>query len=259
MYKIIANWKMYLSIRDSRELAAKLVKWWKETPCVNVDVVLCPSDIAMRDVADQVLTSGIKLGGQSLSLSAGLGAFTGQSAAQQLQEAGAEYVILGHSEQRRFLGVTDRMVRQQVQVAMQHRLHPIVCVGETEEERKSGRADAVVVSQLHAIFEQLSWPTTGLSVAYEPVWAIGTGKPVDPKEAQRMHVLIKHTLQEFFGSMRAQDTSVLYGGSVNPDNMGSFLQEKAVSGLLVGSASTNPDTLHALITGIQNDFCKRPL
>lgn len=257
MYKIIANWKMYLTIRDSRELAAQLVAWWKKAPCVNVDMVLCPSDIAMRDVADQVLGSGVKLGGQSLSLSAGLGAFTGQTSAQQLQEAGAEYVILGHSEERRFWGVTNRHVRQQVQVAMQHRLHPIVCVGETDEERASGRADAVVVSQLHAIFEGLSWPTTGLSVAYEPVWAIGTGKPVEPKEAQRMHVLIKHTLQEFFGSMRAQDTSVLYGGSVNPDNFALFLQEKAVSGLLVGSASTNAEHLQRMILGIQSDFCKR--
>lgn len=256
MYTIIANWKMYLSIRDSRELAAQLVAWWKKTPCVNVEVVLCPSDVAMRDVADQVLGSGVKLGGQSLSLSAGLGAFTGQTSAQQLQEAGADSVILGHSEQRRFWGVTDRLVRQQVQVAMQHRLRPIVCVGETDEERKSGRADAVVVSQLHAIFEGLSWPTTGLSVAYEPVWAIGTGKPVDPKEAQRMHVLIKHTLQEFFGPMRAQDTAVLYGGSVNPENFASFLQEKAVSGLLVGSASTNAEGFKRIIEGIQSDFCK---
>lgn len=256
MYKIIANWKMYLTIRQSRELAAQMVAWWKKTPCVNVDLIVCPSDVAMRDVADQVQNTAIKLGAQSVSLSPTLGAFTGQTSAQQLREAGCEYTLIGHSEQRRFFNVSDAMVRQQVQTASQQRLHPVVCIGETEEERKHHRTDAVVLSQLHAALEGMAWPTTGLSIAYEPVWAIGTGKPVDPKEAQRVHLLIKHALQDLFGEKRAQDTAVLYGGSVNPDNFGLFLQEKAVSGLLVGSASTKPESLQAMVLGIQSDFCK---
>ncbi len=256
MYKIIANWKMYLTIRQSRELAAQMVAWWKETPCINVDLVICPSDIAMRDVADQVGNSAIKLGAQTVSLSPTLGAFTGQTPAQQLREAGCDYVLIGHSEQRRFYGVTDAMARQQIQTAIQHRLHPVLCIGETEAERKAHRTDATVLGQLQGALQGLAWPTTGLSIAYEPVWAIGTGNAVDPKEAQRVHLLIKHALQDIFGDMRAADTSVLYGGSVNPDNFESFLQEKAVSGLLVGSASTKAESLQTMVKRIQTDYCQ---
>lgn len=255
MYKIIANWKMYLTIRQSRELAAQMAQWWKASPCQNVECVVCPSDVALRDVVDQLHGSGIRLGAQSLSLSAKLGAFTGQSSGQQLREAGCEYVLLGHSEQRQFFHVSNDMVRQQLQAAAANRLHPVVCIGETAAERKAHRTDSVVVTQLEAILTGLAWPATGLSVAYEPVWAIGTGNHVDPAEANRVHQLIKHTLQEFFGEKRAQDTAVLYGGSVNRSNFGAFLQEKTVSGLLIGSASTKPQELQDIISRIQSDYC----
>lgn len=255
MYRIIANWKMYLTIRQSRELAAVMAQWWKQQPCPNVELVICPEAVALRDVTDQLHGVSIKTGAQSLALSGTLGAFTGQASAQQLREANCEYVLLGHSEQRQFFHVTDAMIRQQLQTAMQHRLHPVVCVGENALERKHGRADSVVLGQLEAIVKGLSWPATGLSIAYEPVWAIGTGNAVDPKEAQRMHLLIKHALQDLFGSMRAQDTAVLYGGSVNPKNYKDFLQEKAVSGLLIGSTSTKPAELQAILSGLQQYFC----
>lgn len=247
---------MYLTIRQSRELAAQLVQWWKETPCQNIECIVCPGDVALRDVGDQVQGTGIKLGAQSVSLSSKLGAFTGQSSGQQLREAGCEYVLLGHSEQRQFFRVTDAMVRQQLQAAVQNRLHPVICIGETEQQRKAHRTDSVIVGQLEAILKGMAWPTTGLSIAYEPVWAIGTGNAVDPAEANRVHQLIKHTLQEYFGTMRAQDAAVLYGGSVNSGNFEGFLQEKTVSGLLIGSASTKPAELQDIITRIQSGYCQ---
>lgn len=248
---------MYLTIRQSRELAAQVNAWWQKAKCTNVELVLCPSDVALRDVADQLTESNIKLGAQHVSLSQSLGAFTGQTSAQQLREAGVSHVLLGHSEQRQFFHVTDAMVRQQFEVAAKHRLHPVVCVGETQTERDHGRTDSVVVSQLHQIFEGLYWPSTGLSVAYEPRWAIGTGSPVDVKEAARVHDLVKHTLREFFGNLRAQDASVLYGGSVDAENFKNFLSQETVSGLLIGSASTKPEVLRSIVEQLQADYCKR--
>jgi triosephosphate isomerase len=257
MIKIIANWKMYLTIRQSRELAAQVKQWWQEAKCPNVELVICPSDVAMRDVADHLSGSTVQLGAQHLSLSPTLGAFTGQSSAQQLREAGASHVLLGHSELRQFFHVTDSMIRQQVAVAAKQRLHPVICVGETLAEREHGRTDSVVVSQLHAVLEGVTWPSNGLSVAYEPRWAIGTQKPVDPKEAGRVLDLIKHTLREFFGDLRAQDASVLYGGSVDEKNAKDFLAQETVSGLLIGSASTKPEVLHCIVEQLQADYCKR--
>lgn len=248
---------MYLTVRQSRELAAQVKQWWEQAKCTNVELVLCPSDVAMRDVADHLSGSTVKLGSQNLSLSPALGAFTGQTSAQQLQEAGASHVLLGHSELRQFFHVTDLMVRQQVQVAAKQRLHPVICVGETLAEREHGRTDSVVVSQLHAILEDVTWPSSGLSVAYEPRWAIGTQKPVDPKEAGRVLDLIKHTLREFFGELRAQDASVLYGGSVDAGNARDFLEQETVSGLLIGSASTKPEILRRIVEQLQADYCKR--
>lgn len=239
---------MYLSIRQSRELAARLAGWWKEQPCRDVEMIVCPGVLALADVRAQLGDAPVRLGVQELSLSATLGAFTGQIAAEQAVEAGASYALLGHSEMRRFYHVTDAMVRQQVQTAFAHKIHPIICVGESEQERAAGRTDSVIVSQIHAVFQGLSLGKQSFSIAYEPLWAIGTGKPVQPQEASRVHKLIAHTMQEF----TTQDVPVLYGGSVDSVNAKDFLRQPAVNGLLIGSASTKVDSLHALVTWLQS-------
>lgn len=247
MYKIVANWKMYLSIRQSREMAATLVQWWKGAPCRDVELILCPSTLALADVRAQLGNVPVRLGVQDLSLSKNLGAFTGQLAAQQAVEAGATYAILGHSEMRRFYHVTNAMIRQQVEVALSHKLHPIVCVGESEAERESGRTDHVIGQQIHQIFAGMPSPQAPISIAYEPLWAIGTGKPVSPQEANRVHQLILHTMREF----TSQPVSVLYGGSVDAVNAKTFLKQPQVHGLLVGSASTKPNSFHDLVAWLQ--------
>lgn len=256
MIKIIANWKMYLTIQQSRELSAQVRTWWEKASCSEAEIVICPSDIALRDVADQLSGSSIKVGGQEISLSDTLGAFTGQTPAQQLKEAGAQYVLIGHSEQRSLLHLNDKMIRQQVMNASKHRLQPILCLGETKEERDHGRTDAVLMEQLHKALEGLAWPTTGLTIAYEPRWAIGTGKPVDPLEAARVNQVIRHTLQEFFGHLRAQDASILYGGSVDADNFGAFIEQEGINGFLIGSASTKPEQLKKIVERFITDYCK---
>lgn len=256
MIKIIANWKMYLTIQQSRELAAQVRIWWEQASCTQAEIILCPSDIAMRDVADQLSGSTIRLGGQEIALSDTLGAFTGQTAAQQLKEAGAQYVLIGHSEQRQMLQLNDIMIRQQVMNAAKHRLQPVLCLGETREERDHGRTDAVLMKQLHNVLEGLAWPAAGLTIAYEPRWAIGTGKPVDAGEAARVHQVIRHTLQEFFGHLRSQDASILYGGSVDADNFGAFLEQEGINGFLIGSASTKPEQLKKIVERFIADYCK---
>lgn len=238
---------MYLSIRQSRELAAQLAKWWKGAACRDVEIVVCPSALALADVRAQLSETGVRLGVQDISLSKNLGAFTGQLAAQQAVEAGASYVILGHSEMRQFYHVTDGMIRQQAEAAFASKLHPIVCVGESWEQRSADRTDAVIVQQLHNVFEDLPEPKTPFSIAYEPLWAIGTGKPVDPSEANRVHQLIQHTMREF----TAQAPAVLYGGSVDANNAKDYLKQSGVQGLLIGSASTKPDSFHDLVEWLQ--------
>ena len=252
MYKIVANWKMYLTVRESRDLAAKLASWWEKQPCEQAQLVLFPSNLALADVRGQVMHTTIKLGSQELSLSPKLGAFTGQAAAQQVKEIGATHVLLGHSEQRQFWHISDAMVRQQMETAIGQKLHAILCVGETAEERAARRTDSVIVSQLHGALEGLQIPDGSLTIAYEPRWAIGTGKPVDPGEAGRVHQLISHTLREFTEA----EVPVLYGGSVDAENALSFLQQPEVHGLLIGSASTKPDSLHALIQLIHSNVCQ---
>lgn len=255
MSKIIANWKMYLTIEESRHLAAKLAEWWKTGDCVGVDFVVCPSALAVQDVASYLLGAGIQLGSQSVSLSNSLGAFTGQIAAQQIKELGMTHVLIGHSEMRQFYGVTDIQAAQSMQVALANGLTPVICIGETADERQAGLTDHVIISQLHTIFAQVPQDPCPIAIAYEPRWAIGSGKPVEPKEAERVHNLIRHTLKEFFQEDQMEYLQVLYGGSVTSDNVQQFLRQPNVDGALVGSASAKLETLQSLIQTIKQTIC----
>lgn len=254
MYKIIANWKMYLTIEESRNLAAKLVKMWKKKECQSVELVICPSLLALHDVARQIDGSPVKLGVQDISLSPDLGAFTGQLAAQQLLETSASHVIIGHSERRKFFGVTDEMVAQQFKTVVRHKFVPVVCIGETQTERDEGRADQVIVSQLHAIFDNAELPDYPFFIAYEPRWAIGSGRPVESEEAERVHDLIRHTMIEFHSEVN-EKLHVLYGGSVNAENITEFLNQPSVDGALIGGASAQLEKLKAIVEELQKNVC----
>lgn len=254
MYKIIANWKMYLTIEQSRNLAGYLAKWWKKADCAHAELIICPSVLAIHDVKQQLGQSGIRLGGQDVSMSHQLGAFTGQIPAQHLKELDLTHTIIGHSEMRRFYGVTDDMVAQQMQVALEENLIPIVCIGETKEERESGRTDQVITEQLHRIFSHNVSADAQIFIAYEPRWAIGTGKPVAPEEAERVHNLINHTLAEFFPKDSGM-IEILYGGSVNAENIHDFLKQDHVHGALIGSASAKLDSLKAIIDTLKTNVC----
>lgn len=233
-------------------MAAGLSSLWPEIASDKAELVVCPSSLALSDVRQQLTGSDIKLGGQNLSLNESLGAYTGQIAGQHLQEMDAKYAIVGHSETRQFLCVTDQLVHQQVKVALAHQIIPIICIGETAEQRQAGRTDDVLVEQLQVILSGFDLTPKDFIVAYEPRWAISAvsgGKSVEPDEAARAHKLIKHALLDFVEDSQA--VSVIYGGSVDGDNVVSFITQPGVDGVLIGSASSRLDSFKEILAKVK--------
>ncbi len=232
MKTIIANWKMQLGVRESIALARGVLRGlrgMKEVP----HVLLAPSSIALADVGKVLGRSRVQLAGQDMNAHDS-GAYTGDVSAKQLKEVGAKAVILGHSERRLHVGETDAQVMKKVEQAVKNNLAPVVCIGEPISVRESGEAAGYIHDQLQEIFERADISKRSrLMVAYEPLWAIGTGVTPSIHDVSEIHNLIREQLKGY-GFDRIQ---VLYGGSVNPDNLYEFLNHKSVDGVLVGGAS----------------------
>jgi len=231
---IIGNWKMNLTIPGAAALGRALAAAVR--PATDREIAVAPSFTALAAVAAALKGSEIVLTAQDLFWEPE-GAYTGEISAVMLQEIGVRYVLVGHSERRQHLGETDLMVGRKALAAQRADLHPVICVGEQETARASGRAAAVVRAQLLRALEQL--PATGastLTVAYEPVWAIGTGRAASPSDAAEMHALIRDELDRTYGGA-ARSVRVLYGGSVSPGNVDELMATPGVDGVLVGGAS----------------------
>ena len=235
-----ANWKMYL--RDS-EAEALAHTYAERAVSASVDVVVAPSFTVLERVAEQLEGSPVALGAQDAFWKDD-GAFTGEISPKQLAALGVTYVIVGHSE-RRALGETDEMIARKATAVAADGLTPVLCVGETKEEREAGREESVVRAQLESVIS--TWSSEHpLLVAYEPRWAIGTGTPCRPEDVSTMHTHIRQTLEA-----RGFAARVLYGGSVDPSNMRRYIDLPEVDGLLVGGASAHPDDAHALFDLLQ--------
>ena len=207
-------------------------------PIPGVESILCPPFISLAAVRDVVRGTSIKVGAQNMHFETS-GAFTGEIAPQMLQGL-CDYVILGHSERRQLFNEDDHLINRKVRAAFQYSLRPILCVGETLEQRESGQAASVVSQQLRAALTEIV-DITGLIVAYEPVWAIGTGRAATPEiAAEIMGDTVLETLRSLFGNA-ANEVPLLYGGSVNPDNIAGFASQDSVHGALVGGASLRAD------------------
>ncbi len=239
---IIANWKMNLSVKDSTVLAKKIVKTYKSLkPKQTFNLVLCPTFPALFSVRQILKKTTIKLGAQNIFWHLS-GAYTGEVSPQVLQEIGVEYVIVGHSERRQYLKETDVMVKHKTAAALSVGLKPIVCVGETFAERQSGRKDIVIIRQVHEALQGL-----GLSqgqqviVAYEPVWVIGSGQAVAQDELKHTAKVIEQAIVDILGSqpLRQGAVRIIYGGSVDSENILTCLTGWPLSGVLVGGASLN--------------------
>ncbi len=237
---------MNLTGTEARELVSEIIKNWVKHD--KVDVVICPPFTALeacKEVIDQ--SAEIYLGAQNMHQEKD-GAYTGEISALMLQDLWCKFVILGHSERREYFQESDQLVNEKARAALAYSLKPIICVGETLEEREAGKMKTVVVSQIKgscAGIDSEAWKD--VVIAYEPVWAIGTGKTASPEQAQEVHALIRKTVQEMTDEKVAAKLRILYGGSVKPDNAGELLTQPDIDGALVGGASLKAESFCAII------------
>ncbi|GAA5507139.1 triosephosphate isomerase [Novipirellula caenicola] len=226
-------------------LAKGVVAAVGETP--SVQVVLCPPSVYLSSVADAVAGTPVQLGAQNL-YAAEDGAYTGEVNASMLTDVGCGFVILGHSERRALMGETDADVSKKLHAALAGNLVPIVCVGETLEEREAGKMEEVIETQVRGSLEGLDEVrAAGIVVAYEPVWAIGTGKTASPEQAEEVHALIRKLLGEMFTTDVAAQIRIQYGGSVKPGNAKELLGQPNIDGALVGGASLKAEDFAGII------------
>jgi len=245
--KLIAgNWKMNKTPADGVTLATDLVAAIGKQS--DVDVVVCPPFTALESVGKALEGSNVKLGAQTMHFEAS-GAFTGEISAPMLRAIFATHVILGHSERRTLFGETDELVNKKVLAALKNQLRPIFCVGETLAERESGSTLKVVQTQVEKGLEGVSKEmAASLVVAYEPVWAIGTGKVATTEQAQEVHAFIRGLLTKLFTEPVAQRVRILYGGSMKPANAPELLAQKDIDGGLIGGASLEARSFVELVT-----------
>ncbi len=234
---VVANWKMHTTLEEARALAAAVRDGCRGV--TGVRVVLCPPFTALAAVREVLADSPIGLGAQDAHWEAS-GPFTGAVSPLQVADAGARVVILGHSERRQHFGETDAVVRRKVRAALAHALTPVICLGETAAERAAGATAAVVTAQLRAALEGLEAAEIARCwLAYEPVWAIGTGQTATPAQAAEVHRVLRGSLAELGSPGVAAACPILYGGSVKPVHVPALLAEPEVDGGLVGGASLN--------------------
>jgi triosephosphate isomerase len=230
---IAGNWKMFKTRAQAEALATDV----RNGAAGDVDVILAPPFTVLSTVAEVLKGSAVGLAGQNMHFEAE-GAFTGEVSPVMLRDAGCTHVILGHSERRQLFGETDEGVAKKAQAAFAHGLTPIVCVGETLAERESSRTMEVVERQTERALRGLTADQVAvLLVAYEPVWAIGTGRTATPEQAQEVHAFIRRHVSGSHGAPAAAALRILYGGSVKPDNIGALMAQADVDGALVGGAS----------------------
>ena len=245
--KLIAgNWKMNKTSGDAAALVADIVAAVGRQ--ADVDVVVCPPFTSLESVGKALDGSNVKLGAQNMHFEAG-GAFTGEVSAGMLRALFATHVILGHSERRAYFGETDAFINKKVLAALKNQLKPILCVGETLAEREAGSTLKVVQTQLEAGLEGVGNPLApSVVIAYEPVWAIGTGKVATTEQAQEVHAFIRGLLVKLFGDVIAQKVRILYGGSMKPSNAPDLLAQKDIDGGLIGGASLEARSFVELVT-----------
>ncbi len=245
--KLIAgNWKMNKNIHETASLINELKERLKDFRN-EVDVVICPPYTSLVVAKSLIKDSLIKLGAQNMSHYDD-GAYTGEVSAKMLTAIGCEFVILGHSERRQYFRETDELINAKIKKALSAGLTPIVCIGETLEERESGITDKIITTQLKGVLHELtSSEVEKLVIAYEPVWAIGTGKNATPEQANQVHKLIRKLIGQIYFWALAEKIIIQYGGSMNAQNASSLLSQSDIDGGLIGGASLKSDAFMAII------------
>lgn len=242
---IAGNWKMYKTQAE----AVETIKSLRDTvdDVERVEVVVCPTFTCLAACADALSGSVIKLGSQNAHYESE-GAFTGEISVEMLHDVGCELVILGHSERRQYFNEDDALISKKLQKVLQSPLTPILCIGETLEEREDGRVDEVVLGQLERALAGLTEEQISrIILAYEPVWAIGTGKTATPETAEEVHSMIRRWLAAKFSGDLANALRILYGGSVKPGNIAELMSQPNIDGALVGGASLDSESFAQII------------
>jgi triosephosphate isomerase len=242
---IAANWKMYKTVEQAREFVSAFLP--EAQHHYRDEIVLCPPYVAIPAVVEAVRGSNVGVGGQDMFWEQE-GAYTGAISARMLLAAGCTHVIIGHSERRQYFGETDDTVNRKLKAALAAGLKPIVCVGEVIQEREAGLTDEVLRRQCGIALREITGDQAArLVMAYEPVWAIGTGKTATPDLAAQAHQVIREEAAEALGNHAANHMRILYGGSVKPENAAALMSQPEIDGALVGGASLDPKSFLAII------------
>lgn len=246
---VIANWKMNLTPRQSAILATEFKK--KLNKVESTEIVICPSFSALSLVSEKIKKSNLILGSQDVYWME-KGAFTGEESVASIKELGCQYVILGHSERRQNLGETDEMVNKKIDVCLKKEITPIFCIGETLEERQGGIADHKLLKQIKEGLRNIDLlPHESMIIAYEPIWAIGTGHVIQPQDAEKIFQVIYHALLDLWPlTIVNNNVRIIYGGSVDDKNYKDFGQIERINGFLVGGASLISDKFSQIIKNI---------
>jgi len=239
---VAANWKMHKTVAEAAQFVDALLP---RIAATQNDVVICPSFLALSEVVERSRGSAVRVAAQNMHEEES-GAFTGEVSAQMLVAADVDAVVLGHSERRQYFCETDEALARKVPAALAADLEPILCVGESEEARDAGQTEAVLERQLQADLAEVDSGTlSGVVVAYEPIWAIGTGRTATPEQAQEAIAFIRDTLRT--RGAAADEVRILYGGSVKPDNAAELMAQPDIDGALVGGASLDPEDFAAIV------------
>ncbi|MFW6082278.1 MAG: triose-phosphate isomerase [Desulfosalsimonas sp.] len=242
---IAGNWKMYKTCPEAEDTARQIIQ--KLTAAVDADIMIAPPATALKPVFSIIRGTPVELGAQNMFWE-DEGAYTGEVSGPMLVSAGCTYVIIGHSERRQYFGETDESVKSKIKAAKAAGLVPVICVGETESERDAEKTFSVLDKQMENGLKGLSADSfKGSVIAYEPVWAIGTGRTATPEQAQEVHAHLREFLNKRFGGDIAAQTRIIYGGSVKPENISELMALEDIDGALVGGASLKPDTFSKII------------
>lgn len=245
---IAANWKMNLPWPEAQELVGELTQ--KLSGPVNAEIILFPAFTVLKAVHGLVRDTELKMGGQNMCCQV-KGAYTGEVSADMLLDSGCSHVLLGHSERRTLFGETDSQINKKLHLALVKDLLPILCVGETLEQRETNQTKETLKNQLSICFQGVKEEfLSHIIIAYEPVWAIGTGKNASPEQACESHSFIRSTLKELYNSEASEQMNIIYGGSVNPKNSSQLLAQEGIDGVLVGTSSLIAESFYAIINSI---------
>lgn len=242
---IAGNWKMNKTSLEAIDLTNALNRELSDV--TDVDVVICPAFTVLSEINELLTDSNVKLGAQNLHWE-NSGAFTGEVSASMLKSVGCGYVIIGHSERRQYFGETNETVNKKVKAALKNGLAPMVCVGENLKEREQKETFDIVRNHIKGSLAGLTTEEMkNIIIAYEPVWAIGTGKTATPAQAQEVHAFIRELLLKIFGNATAAETKIQYGGSVTPENIADLIAQNDIDGALVGGASLKAESFIKIV------------